>query len=163
MPKFVFFEYLHFTWNSHFGVWNVKLGKIWPRRFNWLEKTKLEPKFKVSISKNKDFDQQCNYQKVWKIALLICEPQSIWTEFTLHGFEFGPKKFEITRIFTDFRKKSSIKTMLSGDHTNDIVCYFSTTLGSPHCLMLMWLILILHTLSQETFTIVLPSSCNNLQ
>ena len=70
MPKFVFFEYLHFTWNSHFGIWNFKLGKIWPRRFNWLDKTKLEPKFEVSISKNKKTGQQCSYQKIWKILLL---------------------------------------------------------------------------------------------
>ena len=59
------------SWNSHFGVQNVKLGKIWPRRFNGLEKTKLEPKFEVSISKNKETGQQCSYQKVWKILLLI--------------------------------------------------------------------------------------------
>ena len=69
MPKFVFFEYLHFTWNSHFGVRNVKLIKIWPRGFNWLKKTKLEPKFEVSISKNKETGQQCSYQKIWKILL----------------------------------------------------------------------------------------------
>ena len=73
MPKFVFFEYLHFTWNSHFGIQNVKLGKIWPRRFNGLKKTKLEPKFEVSISKNKETGQQCSYQKIWKILLLISE------------------------------------------------------------------------------------------
>jgi hypothetical protein len=29
----------------------------------------LEPKFEVSISKNKDLVQQCTFQKVWKIAL----------------------------------------------------------------------------------------------
>jgi hypothetical protein len=29
----------------------------------------VEPKFEVSISKNKDLVQQCTYQKVWKIAL----------------------------------------------------------------------------------------------
>ena len=49
---------------------NVKLVKIWPRQVNGLEKTNLEPNFGVSSSKNKIFDQQCNYQKVWKIALL---------------------------------------------------------------------------------------------
>ena len=55
------------SWNSHFGVQNVKLGKIWPRRFNELEKTKLEPKFEVSISKNKETGQQCSYQKIFCI------------------------------------------------------------------------------------------------
>ena len=60
---------LHFTWNSRFVVQNVKLGKIWPRRFNGLEKTKLEPKFEVSISKNIETGQQSSYQKIWKIAL----------------------------------------------------------------------------------------------
>ena len=53
----------------HFWVQNVKLVKIWPRQVNGLEKTNLEPNFGVSSSKNKNFDQQCNYQKVWKIAL----------------------------------------------------------------------------------------------
>ena len=43
---------------------------MWPRRFNGLEKTKLEPKFEVSISKNKDLVTQCTFQKVWKILLL---------------------------------------------------------------------------------------------
>ena len=60
---------LHFTWNSRFVVQNVKLGKIWPRIFNGLEKTKLEPKFEVSISKNIETGQQSSYQKIWKIAL----------------------------------------------------------------------------------------------
>ena len=59
----------HFTWNSRFGIQNVQLGKIWPRRFNGLAKTKLEPKFEVSISKNIDLAQQCTLQKVWKILL----------------------------------------------------------------------------------------------
>ena len=49
----------------------MQLGKIWPRRFNGLEKTKLEPKFEVSISKNKETGQQCTYQKVWEILLLL--------------------------------------------------------------------------------------------
>ena len=53
-----------------FWVQNVKLGKIWPRRYDGLEKTKLEPKFEVSISKNKETGQQSGYQKIWKIALL---------------------------------------------------------------------------------------------
>ena len=54
-----------------FWVQNVKLGQIQPRHFNGLEKTKLEPKFEVTISKNKDLVQQCTFQKVWKIALSI--------------------------------------------------------------------------------------------
>ena len=64
MPKFVFFE----VEICRFGVQNVKLGKIWPRRFNGLKKMKLEPKFEVSISKNKETGQQSGYQKIWKIA-----------------------------------------------------------------------------------------------
>ena len=76
MPKSLFLEletsnfgYSH-VFSSRFVVQNVKLGKIWPRRFNGLKKTKLEPKFEVSISKNKDLVTQCNLQKVWKILLL---------------------------------------------------------------------------------------------
>ena len=61
-------QYLY-TWNSRFVVQNVKLGKIWPCRFNGLKKTKLEPKFEVSISKNIETGQQSSYQKIWKIAL----------------------------------------------------------------------------------------------
>ena len=57
------------TWNMPFWILNVQLGKIWPRRFNGLEKTKLEPKFEVSISKNIETGQQSSYQKIWKIAL----------------------------------------------------------------------------------------------
>ena len=53
-----------------FGVQNVKLGKIGPRRFIGLEKTKLDLKFEGPISKNKDLVTQCTLQKVWKIALL---------------------------------------------------------------------------------------------
>ena len=52
-----------------FRIQNVKFGQIWPRRFNGLEKTKLEPKFEVSSSKNKKYVQQSGYQKIWKIAL----------------------------------------------------------------------------------------------
>ena len=54
-----------------FWVQNVKLGKIRPRHFNGLEKTKLVPKFEVSISKNEKVVQSYVFQKVWKIALLI--------------------------------------------------------------------------------------------
>ena len=50
-------------------VQNVQLGKIGPCRFNGLEKTKLEPKFEVSSSKNKKSVQQSLYQKIWKILL----------------------------------------------------------------------------------------------
>ena len=60
MPKFVFFE----VEICRFGIQNVKLGKIWPRRFNGLKKMKLEPKFEVSISKNKETGQQSSYQKI---------------------------------------------------------------------------------------------------
>ena len=40
MPKFVFFE----VEICRLGVQNVKLGKIWPRRFNGLEKDKAGAK-----------------------------------------------------------------------------------------------------------------------
>ena len=52
MPKFVFFELPEIC---RFGIQNVKLGKIWPLRFNGLEKTKLEPKFEVSDLKKQRF------------------------------------------------------------------------------------------------------------
>ena len=73
----------HFTWNSRFGIQNVQLGKIWPRRFNGLAKTKLEPKFEVSISKNIDLAQQCTLQKVWKILLLTPFGLHIWSTFPI--------------------------------------------------------------------------------
>ena len=53
----------------HFWVQNVKLGQIQPRQFNGLKKTRLEPKFEVSISKNEKMVQLYVFQKVLKIAL----------------------------------------------------------------------------------------------
>ena len=53
----------------HFWVQNIKLGKIWPCRFNRLKKTKLEPQYGVSSSKNKDLVTQSVFQNVWKILL----------------------------------------------------------------------------------------------
>ena len=50
---------------------DVPLGKMWPSRFNGLKQTKLETKYGVSSSKNKDLVTQRNLQKVWKIALLL--------------------------------------------------------------------------------------------
>ena len=47
-----------------------QLGKNRPHYFNGLEKTYLELKFEVIISKNKETGQQYSFQKVWKIALL---------------------------------------------------------------------------------------------
>ena len=52
----------------HFWVQNVKL-KSDPAKLTGLKKTNLEPNF--GVSRNKNFDQQCNYQKVWKIDLLL--------------------------------------------------------------------------------------------
>ena len=53
-----------------FWVQNVKLGKKRLRNFHGLKKMLLEPKFEVIFSKNKEMGQLCNYQNIWKIALL---------------------------------------------------------------------------------------------
>ena len=37
-----------------------------------------QPQFEVSNSKKKDLVRLYVFQKVWKIALLICELQGIW-------------------------------------------------------------------------------------
>ena len=74
----------------HFWVQNVKLVKIWPRQVNGLKKTNLEPNFGVSSSQNKNFGQQCNYQKVWKIALSM----SIWLD-CLHAIYKSQMKRDI--------------------------------------------------------------------
>ena len=54
---------------DHFWVQNIKLGKIWPSRFNGLKKMKLKPQYGVSSSKNKDLVTQSVFQNVWKILL----------------------------------------------------------------------------------------------
>ena len=44
------------------------------------------------ISKNKDFDQQCNYQKVWKILLCHCEIILAGQFWILNGTKLMNKK-----------------------------------------------------------------------
>ena len=56
----------------------------------------MEPKFKVSISKNKDFDQQCNFQKVSKIALCNIVKNSNFHAFLNQLIQFVDLKWIIS-------------------------------------------------------------------
>ena len=90
-----------------FWVQNVKLGQIRSRHFNGLKKTWLEPKFEISISKNKGFDQKCTYQKVWKILL--------WIEKKYWNLETCSKKLEryfFIFIFCETCQKLLVRPLL---------------------------------------------------
>ena len=56
----------------HYALFIHCAGPIWVQNQKFWSKPGLWRKSVVNISKNKNLVQQCGFQKIWKILLLLC-------------------------------------------------------------------------------------------